>query len=115
MNQLRMDTYSSAYGDQTVRFLIDGVDLRDLLREAEMAMGAVAAIAGAYDGPPVAVVKPPSRHLLGEPAEGWLSSARLPGTVLLLGCTCGTEGCWPFHVRIEVRGQLVRWSGFINP
>ena len=115
MKQLQMDTYASEYGGQTVRFRIDGVDLRDLLRDAELAMGATPAIAGVYDGPQVAVIEPPSRHMFGEPASGWISSASVPGTVLLLGCTCGTEGCWPLHVRIEVQEQLVRWSAFINP
>ena len=115
MNQLRLETYDGPYGERSVRFRVDGMDLRDLVRRAELGMGATASIAGDYDGPPVTVVRSPSRHMLGEPAEGWLSSASIPGTVLLLGCTCGTEGCWPLHVRIGVRDSFVRWSGFVNP
>jgi hypothetical protein len=115
MNHLRLDTYLGAYGTATVRFRIDGVDLRELVRQSELGMGATTQIAGTYDGPDALVVAAPSRHLLGEPAEGWLSSAEVPGTILLMGCTCGTEGCWPLHVRIEVGEQVIRWSGFRNP
>jgi len=113
MNVLRFTTYESNYGDETVRFVVDGTDLRALVYQAEREMGEVSP--NDYDGPQASVVAPPSNHLYGEAASDWISSGSIPGTVLLLGCTCGTEGCWPLHVRIEVSDDVVRWTGFANP
>ncbi len=30
---------------------------------------------------------------------------------MLLGCTCGERGCWPFTARVTVGHGTVTWSG----
>ena len=33
---------------------------------------------------------------------------------MLLGCTCGDMGCWPFTAVVTVEPDAVVWSGYRN-
>jgi hypothetical protein len=35
--------------------------------------------------------------------------------IAVLGCVCGEVGCCPFRVTIELRDDVVLWSGFEQP
>ena len=116
MNTFALETCEGPYGGPSLKIAIDGVDLIELVRRVER--GYDVKVAGKYAGPPTRVL-PPCRLFYGEIPEhvGWLSSGTIEGTVPILGCTCGTEGCWPLHVSILIdeRANTATWSGFTNP
>lgn len=116
MNQIEFETCEGPYGGPSIRIIIDGIDFIERVRQVELAYDAK--VAGQYAGPPTRVL-PPCRLFYGEIPEdaGWVSSATIEGTVPILGCPCGTEGCWPLHVAIEIdeADNTVSWSGFKNP
>lgn len=58
-----------------------------------------------YEWVPARVALPPSRHLLGEPTDGWCGE--LSPVVV---CNCGEFACRAYAVRIQVSGGLVAWS-----
>ena len=90
----------------TVRVLIDGVDLATLVRPVELPHATAEGhpeIAGAYDG---------------LPPDDWKALPERYDTddrVAVLACVCGEVGCWPLRVRIEVADRVVRWSDFQQP
>lgn len=53
------------------------------------------------------------RHFLGDPDP----ERREPGTgaMALLGCSCGTDECWPMMATVTVSARTVTWSGFHQP
>ena len=116
LNELALEICDGPYGGPSLKILIDGVDLIERVRRVEVDYDVK--VAGKYAGPPTRVL-PPCELFYGQIPEGvgWLSSATIEGTVPILGCTCGTEGCWPLHVAIEVddAGNRVTWSEFTNP
>lgn len=116
MNRLELQTCDGPYGGPSLSIIIDGLDLIERVRLVEQAYDVK--VAGKYAGPPTRVL-PPCRLFHGEIPTGvsWLSSATIEGTVPILGCTCGTEGCWPLHVaiRVDESRNSVTWSGFTNP
>ena len=69
-------------------------------------------LAGRYVGLPPEKIFLPSPRLLGEPATYY---DYLDGKIAVLGCVCGEVGCWPFRVKIELRDDVVLWSGFEQP
>lgn len=64
-------------------------------------------LAGSYAGLDAAAVRWPSRHYLGDPVLR-LGDDR----TVLLGCTCGDWGCWPFAADVRVDGSTVTWTGY---
>jgi hypothetical protein len=62
---------------------------------------------GQYVWVPARVALPPSRHLLGEPADGWCGEYSV-----LVVCNCGEYACRAYAARIEVSGSHVRWSAW---
>lgn len=101
------------FGEPSLVILIDGVDLIERVRVAEQDYEVE--VAGKYAGPPLRVLG--SKLFHGELPDGfgWLSSGNIENTVPILGCTCGTEGCWPLHVAIFVGEESVVWESFANP
>lgn len=86
---------------------LSGVPLADLLREVELPAArrrGDLSLAGWYAGLTGTGIRWPSRYYLGEPATG-------SGTVLL-GCTCGEAGCWPFSAVVRVEDDTVTWSDY---
>jgi hypothetical protein len=116
LNTFDLETCEGPYAGPSLKVCVDGVDLVELVRRVEREYDVK--VAGKYAGPPTRVL-PPCRLFYGEIPEnvGWLSSGTIEGTVPILVCTCGTEGCWPLHVAIHVDDgdQSVAWSGFTNP
>jgi hypothetical protein len=98
------------------RLLVNGRDLIDLARAAELASAdsdGQPALAGGYEGLMADDVLVPSRHLLGEPLPHLqlMQDGRIP----LLGCNCGEPGCWPLVARVRVGPETVTWSEFGQP
>jgi hypothetical protein len=116
INRFELEICEGPYGGPSLRIIIDGVDLIERVRLVEQDYDAK--VAGKYAGPPMRVLLP-CRLFLGEIPDNvnWFSSTTIDGTVPILGCTCGTEGCWPLHVaiRIDESHNCVTWSGFVNP
>ena len=98
-----------------VDILIDGRDLRELVRSFELSFAAAEGhpeLAGQYGAPTADEVLPPSRHFWGEPSE------RLyvyDDKVSVFGCSCRCPMCWPLLVRIEANARTVTWSDFEQP
>lgn len=96
-----------------VQILIDGVDLRDLVRSVELAQPGSRGIAGKYAGLPADdSVVPPSEHFLGTP--GW-AIYRYDDKTQVLECECGEPGCWPLVCIIAPGPAEVVWSDFEQP
>jgi hypothetical protein len=108
--------YIDGSRDGGVRILVNGRDLADLAREAELPFArreGAESIAGAYCGlPPGSDICPPSRHFLGEPSSALY---RYGDKVQVLGCECGEPGCWPLLCRIKIDGSVVIWTDFEQP
>lgn len=94
-----------------LRIFVDGVDLIELARQAEVAFGEK--IAGKYAGMlwwERDLDELPS-HFLGHPDP----SHQYHHRVQLLECECFEPGCWPLVCRIDVTDDEVRWSDFHQP
>lgn len=92
---------------------VDGVPLPDLLREVELPSARGEGkpdLAGSYAGLTDDEVRWPSQHYLGEPVLTWFGT----GDTVLLGCTCGDWGCWPFTATVTVADQTVTWTAYRN-
>lgn len=66
-----------------------------------------------HDGLPLGEVDDPARHFLGEPGPSFADPAG--GTTPVLGCSCGTWGCWPLLAVITAAPATVTWSSFRQP
>jgi hypothetical protein len=109
--EFRVGRHGGGTGDvETIVPFVDGRALPDLLRVVESPFAAREgrpSLAGAYAGLDADAVRWPSRHYLGEPV------LRLDGSsTVLLGCTCGDWGCWPFAADVRVDGRTVTWTGY---
>ncbi len=102
---------STARGGGTTAVVpwIDGVSLIDLVTAFERKQGFVRLSSEERGGliPEYFNFGPLDRHYLGR--GDW--PTRDEGTVLL-GCQCGEWACDPFYARVEVDGEIVRWSAF---
>ena len=90
---------------------LDGVPLPNLLRQVELSSARrerTPNLAGKYAGLVDDIVRWPSRHYLGDPVLSWFDD----GDTVLLGCTCGDWGCWPFTAIVTATRDTVTWSGF---
>lgn len=90
---------------------LSGVALPELVRRAELPHARREGkrdLAGSYAGLVEDAVRWPSRHYLGQP----VLSAFGDGDTVLLGCVCGSWGCWPFTARVAVEDATVTWSGY---
>ena len=100
-----------------VAIIINGRDLVDIVREAELPLvGAVragAGLAGGYVGLPPGEVLLPARRMFGEPATYY--DGDHPGRIAVLGYGCGDVGCWPLLARITPLQGSVVWSDFSQP
>lgn len=98
-----------------VDVFVDGGNLVDLAREVELPFAARDRnhhLAGDYVGLPPEAVYAPSRRLLGEPEDRWDD---WEGRISLLGCGCGSVGCWPLQAKIMARNDVVVWDDFVQP
>ncbi|MBV9110790.1 MAG: hypothetical protein JO306_15375 [Gemmatimonadetes bacterium] len=95
--ELRLEEYAGT------TIFIDGVDFRELVRQAELPYAAADGqpqLAGSYRG-----------------IRSWdwadLPDQRGDGRAAVLGCWgCGIVECWPLRVRITREGDTVTWSDF---
>lgn len=89
---------------EVVDVLIDGRDLRELVRAVELLQATAddqPDLAGSYEAIPL---------------EEWpRPRAGERERVTVLGCSCGVTECWPLRVRITVRPGTVVWSDFQQP
>jgi hypothetical protein len=115
VDHLELRTVERAIGEgavlPTLVPVVDGTPLPDLVRVAELPWArrdGDVGLAGSYAGLLDDVVRWPSRHYLGEPVLRWFGD----GDTVLLGCTCGDWGCWPFTARVTVGPGTVTWSGY---
>jgi hypothetical protein len=121
MNRIRFEVrHRAIYPEDEmvseVAIFIDGQDLLELVREAELPFARHEGhpdLAGGYVGLSPAKVFLPSRHLLGSPDQPHLDEDS--SRTMIYGCPCGEPGCWPLLARIDVGPVNVRWSDFRNP
>jgi hypothetical protein len=95
---------------ETIVPFVNGQSLPDLLRAVERPFAereGQPSLAGSYAGLDAGAVRWPTRHYLGAPV---LRLART--STVVLGCTCGDWGCWPFAVEVSVDGSTVTWTGY---
>jgi hypothetical protein len=71
-------------------------------------------LVGSYSGLPPEEIFLPSPRLLGEPVT-YYDHDYSDDKIAVLGCVCGEVGCCPFRVTIELRDDVVLWSGFEQP
>jgi hypothetical protein len=76
---------------------------------------------GEYEWLPPELALLPSRHLLGEPArdggewtEDWGEQGWGAGKTAIGGCLCGSVGCGPLLVTIELEKSAVVWRDFVT-
>lgn len=107
-----------------LEYLVDGVSFLELVRQAELpdaraeqaeraeefAPEPAPLLAGDYMYAPRRTVE----ELLGERAGVYPPDDAEPGETMLLGCTCGVDGCWALMAKIMVTEATVTWSGFRN-
>lgn len=104
---------SSFDSDDTVdqvRILINGVPLQQLVENAESADGY-----GRTEHVGIRASDATPGHFLGDSERtryGTQVPEREPGRTLLLTCTCGELGCWPWSAIIQVGLDHVVWSDF---
>lgn len=109
MNEIRFDIQHSEYGNLVVP-MIDGESLISMLKEIELPLAkkeGSSKIAGAYDGLPISLVRPPSEYYNGKE-----KSQRLDGKIPLLVCDCLCAGCWDFVAEIEMNDAKIIWRNF---
>ncbi|WBB55660.1 hypothetical protein [Verrucosispora sp. WMMD573] len=90
---------------------LNDISLSDMVRTAELPFARREGkpnLAGSYAGLLGDSVRWPSRHYLGDPVLSWFGD----GDTVLLGCTCGDWGCWPFTAMVTVAEDTVNWSGY---
>ncbi|SDT46669.1 hypothetical protein [Microlunatus soli] len=97
-----------------VELVVGGRDFRDWVAEAERQESGGRELAGQYLGLSATEVDWPD-HLLGRTPETGEDDYRWDGRTVLLGCSCGTIGCWPLYGRITVDTGSVFWYDFANP
>ena len=88
-------------GDEAVRVVIDGVELRQRVYAHELAMPSGEAVAGAF----ALSTRHHLMRILGETRND----------VVVLDCGCGSEGCWPLEMRVTVGAVAVVWDAFARP
>jgi hypothetical protein len=98
---------------------IDGRSVAELIAESEQRVSG--STSGSHMWLPERLVRPPSRHLLGDPDpapgsdwnDDWGSAGFDADAVAIGGCGgCGTVGCDPVVVTIEIGDGLIRWRSF---
>ena len=93
--------------DQGVAIWIDGENLMDTICRLEAPWWrAIDAPQpdGHYVWVPARIALLPSRHLLGEPADGWCGEFSP-----VLVCNCGEYACRAYAPRIQTSEKLVSW------
>ncbi|MFO0812475.1 MAG: hypothetical protein U0796_04620 [Gemmatales bacterium] len=96
--------------DVGVAIWIDGESLIDIVRRVEAPWWSVIDAPqpeGQYVWVPARVALPPSRHMLGEPADGWCGEYSA-----VVVCNCGEYACRAYATRIEVSVGQVLWSAW---
>jgi len=105
MDKIHFKIEKSESGD-SVRIFINNKDLISILKEFETTFiksEGSENIAGAYAGLP-------SEELLEK-----LTAPPADNKVTILGCECGSEGCWPFMTRIMESEDKIIWTDFEQP
>lgn len=104
----------------TVRIIVNGRDLRDLVRDVEVPFAVAeghADLAGSYAGLDSACLT--TQHFFGH-GDGLyrgddLEKHTAPNRVALFTCICGEVGCWPLVASIDVEEDCVVWRDFRQP
>ncbi|MBP7462053.1 MAG: hypothetical protein KBA26_12250 [Candidatus Delongbacteria bacterium] len=95
----------------SVRILINGIDLIDMLREYEMKFAqkeGSPSIAGSYVG----LMPMYLYQYLTEPNQFNIYDDH---KAIILGCDCGCEGCWPMMIKILKDNNRIIWTEFEQP
>ena len=109
MNEIRFDIQYNEFGNLVVP-VIDGKSLISTLKEIELLLAkkeGSSKIAGAYDGLPISMVRPPSKYYYGKE-----KIHRTDGKIPLLVCNCLSAGCWDFVAEPETNNEKVVWKNF---
>jgi hypothetical protein len=116
MDRLEFDIYHYVDKDYSndlltcVRILINGFDLKDLLKSYELPFATLEGapdIAGGY----VDLFPGDLYKKLTVPSTFY----SIDGKPAILICSCREEGCWPFIVEIEKQENKVIWKNFHQP
>lgn len=111
--EFRLESEELGAGPATVvNLYVNDVRLQDLVRRVEQPYADAdgePSLAGEYAGLATGP-QLPAEHYLGEPVETWFDD----GDTVLLGCVCGSPGCWPLTARVTVAEDAVTWRDFRN-
>lgn len=109
MNEIRFEVRNYEYGRVVVP-IIDGRSLIKELKEIELPFAKKEGsqrIAGAYEGLPIEIGRPPSQHYFG---ESELSIYEKKTEILV--CECLEVGCWDFTVNVDLKDDSIIWNNF---
>lgn len=104
-------------GLRQIKIEVNGVELPELVREAELPSaraGAEEEMAGNYIGLVAGFMRVDlAGQFLGGQGTPMFEDSN--GKTALLGCGCGEVGCSPLMARIEVTDEAVTWQDFEQP
>jgi hypothetical protein len=111
--QIEIAPVPSGWGGDTM-IKINGEPLLELIQECELrsaiALGSGRDIAGTYS--PLRGCRFEDRLFFGQPRDPQL---RHGDRIVLMGCNCGTVGCWPLLAQVQVHAERIVWSAFQQP
>ncbi|MFC7725421.1 hypothetical protein ACFQW6_09900 [Nocardioides sp. GCM10028917] len=108
-----MDRLAIVIERSQVAILVNHERLEELARVVELPHARAEAkprLAGDYEPLFLDDIASDRKHFLGEPMAAWFGD----GDTVLMGCGCGTWGCWPLTARVKVDASHVRWHDFRN-
>ncbi len=108
-------TRATEDAEDTIEPVIDGLPLRELVKEQERALAlhdAEPVLAGAYRGLPAKFVVPPAKHLLGKPHLFFRDKHESPA--ILVCQESGMMEQWALMTTIEVFPRHIVWRRFYH-
>lgn len=115
--ELSIESKDRYTNEKIVRIKIDGLDLIQITREAELPFAKrdnQEDLAGSYDGIFLAWFPYAEKEFSGT-TWPWYPVEADKGVAAILSCECGEIGCWPLYVNIQMDENRVSWSNFKQP
>ena len=100
---IKKHKYDSGYESSLVNIFIDDIPLAKIMKAYEMPMATKEGhpdLAGGYHA--IEVLSSLEKYYLGKDKADWGDEEN---KTALLGCECGTVGCWPLLCKISLQGN----------